>query len=67
MTDDTSESQFEEGSCFHAKQGDLQTHALVSIAFSMKRIADALTYTPGEENFHDFVRDIRNNTIPPRR
>lgn len=60
MTDDTSESQFEEGSCFHAKQGDVQTHALVSIAFSLKRIADALNYDkrPGSMNLFDYIREL---------
>ena len=34
--------QLEPGSELHADNGDFQTHALVSIAFSLKRIADAM-------------------------
>lgn len=39
--------------------------ALVSIAISLKRIADALHYTPvGDSNIYDFVREIsRKNGI----
>lgn len=32
----------EPGSEMHAENGDVQTHAIVSIAMSLKRIADAL-------------------------
>lgn len=41
--------------------------AAMSIAISLKRIADALVYTPGEENIHDFLREIRNNGLPRSR
>jgi hypothetical protein len=34
--------KLEEGSALLAENGDNQTHALVSIAFSLKRIADAM-------------------------
>lgn len=39
--------QLEPGSELSADNGDVQTHALVSIAFSLKRIADALN-SPNE-------------------
>lgn len=34
--------QFERGSELSAESGDVQTHMLVSIAISLKRIADAM-------------------------
>ena len=40
--------------------------ALVSIAISLKRIADALNYTPGHYNLYDMLNDIRHNTVPRR-
>ena len=52
------EQQLEPGSEFHAANGDVQTHALVSIAFSLKRIADAMTLQPGPKNLFDLIRDI---------
>ena len=36
------ESQLEPGSEFYADNGDCKTHAIVSIAMSLKRIADAM-------------------------
>ncbi len=36
------QEKFEEGAELHAAPGDIQTHALVSIAYSLKRIADAI-------------------------
>jgi hypothetical protein len=41
--------------------------ALVSIAISLKRIADALSYQPGNENLYDFINDPRHNTMPTAR
>lgn len=35
-------TNLEDGSELHAANGDIQTHALVSIAMSLKRIADAM-------------------------
>lgn len=52
--------KLEPGSELHAENGDVQTHALVSIAFSLKRIADALNYQPGPENLFDLIREIRS-------
>lgn len=40
MTD--GENQLEPGSEFYADNGDCKTHAIVSIAMSLKRIADAM-------------------------
>lgn len=41
---------------------------LVSIAISLKRIADALTYqAAGPENLFDIVNDIRHNFRPTQR
>jgi hypothetical protein len=55
----STEPQFEDGSALHAINGDVQTHALVSIAFSLKRIADAVNYIPaGNSNLFDMVRTI---------
>lgn len=34
--------------------------ALMSIAISLKRIADAITYQPGPENLFDIVRSIKS-------
>ncbi len=34
--------KFEPGAELHAAPGDVQMHALVSIAYSLKRIADAM-------------------------
>lgn len=36
--------------------------AAVSIAISLKRIADALSYQGAGENFYDLVNDLRHNT-----
>ena len=47
---------------------DLQTQALMSIAFSLKRIADSLQYTGAlneggqPETVYDVMNDIRHNT-----
>ena len=57
---DQNKSNLETGSEFHAASGDVQTHALVSIAFSLKRIADALSYQSGDENLYDLIREIRS-------
>ena len=38
----TESCPFESGSVFYAENGDVKTHAIISIAFSLKRIADAL-------------------------
>lgn len=55
------EGQFEPGSENHASPGDVHTHAIVSIAISLKRIADALSFQPGNrDNIFDYVRDIAN-------
>lgn len=44
------------------------TIAAMSIAISLKRIADALTYQPtGGENLHDMINAIRHNTMPTAR
>lgn len=47
---------------FFSVPADPQAVAMVSIAISLKRIADALAMTPGPENIHDFLNDIRFNT-----
>ena len=55
--------KLEPGSELHADNGDVQTHALVSIAFSLKRIADSLRYVPDvPDTIYDAVNDIRHNT-----
>lgn len=42
--------------------------ATISIAISLKRIADALTYVPaGEQNIYDMMNNIRHNTAPRSR
>lgn len=41
--------------------------ALVSIAISLKRIADTLTYTTGPENLFDLVSSIRHDVRPAQR
>lgn len=38
----------------------IQSAAVVSIAISLKRIADALSYQPGPDNLYDIVRGIRD-------
>jgi hypothetical protein len=53
--------RFEPGTEFFATNGDVQTHALASIAVSMKRIADALEYDPKNSNLYDLFNDIRHN------
>lgn len=58
----TPADNFEADSCLFADNGDFKTQALVSIAFSLKRIADALNYTPSAENIYDMLNDIRFNT-----
>lgn len=59
----TPADNFEADSGLFADNGDFKTHALVSIAFSLKRIADALNHTPtGAENIYDMLNDIRFNT-----
>lgn len=35
---------------------------LLSIAISLKRIADALNYNEKESNLYDLINDIRHNT-----
>lgn len=45
-----------------------EKEALLSIAISLKRIADALNYAPGQpENLYDIINDIRHNTMPTAR
>ena len=57
------DDQLEPGSEFHAANGDVQTHALVSIAFSLKRIADSLRYHPdAPDTIYGAINDIRHNT-----
>lgn len=64
----TPADNFEADSCLFADNGDFKTHALVSIAFSLKRIADALHYTGAlnegqkPESIYEAVSDIRYNT-----
>jgi len=41
---------------------DPERVALVSIAISLKRIADALRFEERGKNFYDLVSDIRYNT-----
>lgn len=41
-----------------SREGILLMVPLTSIAISLKRIADALHYKPGDENIFDFVRQI---------
>lgn len=41
--------------------------AAVSIAISLKRIADALTEHPGPRNLYDMLNDITHNTMPVSR
>lgn len=53
------EQKFEPGSEFGVDPGDYcRTHALTSIAFSLKRIADAVTYQKGPKNLFDLIRDL---------
>jgi hypothetical protein len=48
--------------------GDISVVASVSLAISMKRIADAFTYQQvGGENIHDMINAIRHNTVPHAR
>jgi hypothetical protein len=43
----------------------MQMATEISLAISMKRIADAITYQPvGGENVYDMLNSIRRNTAP---
>lgn len=59
---DLVQQHLEPGSQYLAGQGDVQAQVLASIAFSLKRIADALNYTTGPDNIHDMLNDIRHNS-----
>lgn len=48
--------------------GTVDSAALLSLAISMKRIADAMTYQPtGGENLYDMLNAVRHNTVPHAR
>jgi hypothetical protein len=54
--------ELEPGSAYLAENGDFKTHAIVSIAVSLKRIADALTYQPGPDNLYDHLKRLSSAT-----
>ena len=52
---------FEPGSEFLSDNDDVRTHAIVSAAISLKRIADSLSYSEEDNNLFDLLYGIRNN------
>lgn len=62
-----SDSLLEPGSELGIESGDVPAHAIVSIAISLKRIADSLSHQPGATNLFDFVGGIYENSQPRSR